>query len=66
MKDFKDKILRIFVNELNDFTTMTGLYMDSNEDFLIITNTYTHRIQYVSKYYIRYIEIVRSVKDEEL
>ena len=65
MKDFENKVIKLYLNQDNGFYGITGAYINSSNDFVVIENTFTHKIQYVSKFFIRYIEIVRDLKDAD-
>ena len=61
MSDFKGKVIKIFLNYNNGYVCETGLYIDTREDFIVIKNVANEKIQYVPKYSIKYIEIVKEV-----
>ena len=64
MPDFENKIIKIFLNETSGSIMETGMFIEDTKDFLVIKNTLTNRIQYVSKFFIKYVEIVRSADEE--
>ena len=63
MKDFENKIIRVYLNENNGYVMETGLYVDMTNDFLVIKNTFNNKIQYLSKFIIRHVEIVKSINE---
>ena len=63
MPDFKNKIIKIFLNETSGRVIETGMYLSENQDFLVIENSLTKHTQYISKGSIKYVEVVKCVDE---
>lgn len=64
MKAFEGKIIKLYLNATTGYVTLTGKFIDMEDDFVCVENTITKKIQYFCKYYIKYIEIVKDIEVE--
>lgn len=65
MKDFVGKVLKISLNAASGWTTITALYIKMEDDFLVVKNGFSNKIEYISKYFIKKIEIVREATPKD-
>ena len=63
MDNLKGKILKICLNSMSGIITETGVCLGTDSDFIIINNHFNKKIQYISKYYIKYIEILSDFSE---
>lgn len=64
MKDFEGKIIKVYLNANSGWLVQTGPFIRIEDDFVIMKNKLNGKIQYLSKNYIKYIEIVHDIADE--
>lgn len=65
MCDFNGKIIKVFLNSNNGMICETGPFYKIDNDFLVMKNEYTGKIQYLSKANIKYVEILRDIDDKD-
>lgn len=61
MLDFKGKVIKVFLNATSGYVVQTGPFLGMEDDFIMLRNPITKEINYISKYYVKYIEIVRDI-----
>ena len=61
MNDFKGKIIKICLNSNTGYVCETGAFIDMKDDFVVIKNIASNKIQYISKFNIKYIEIIKEI-----
>ena len=64
MKSFEGKVIKLYLNNNYGCLTLVCKYIDMEDDFIVVENSLTNKIQYYSKYYIKYIEIVKDIEVE--
>ncbi len=60
MDNLKGKILKIYLNTMSGIVVETGVCLGADSDFIIINNQFSKKIQYISKFYIKYFEILNE------
>ena len=64
MLNFSGKVIKVFLNASSGYVVQTGPFVGFEDDFLMIKNPITKEIDYISKYYIKYIEVIRDIEPE--
>ena len=62
MNDFQGKISKVYLNAESGWLVMTGPFIRAENDFIIIKNKMDGKIEYLSKGYIKYIEILKDIE----
>lgn len=65
MNDFNGKIIKVYLNTNTGYICETGSFIELKDDFVVIKNECNNKIQYISKYSIKYINIVRPIGGED-
>ena len=65
MKAFNGKVIKLYLNSSSGYLVVTGKYIDQDGDYLVIENELNKKIQYFSKYCIKYIEIIKDIEVED-
>ena len=66
MKDFEGKIIKIYLDSSYGVVCITGPFMKFEDNFLVMLNPITKKIEYYSMYYIKTITIVGDIKPDSL
>ena len=61
MLNFKGKVVKIFLNASSGYVVQTGPFLGMEDDFIMLQNPITNEVNYISKYYVRYIEVIRDI-----
>ena len=64
MKDFEGKIIKVFFNNVQGWVCLSGCFIRYEDNFVIIKETISNKIQYLNRDYIRSIEIIGDIGDE--
>lgn len=65
MKAFNGKVIKLYLNSSSGYLVVTGKYIDQDGDYLVIENELNKKIQYFSKYCIKYIEIIKDIEVDD-
>lgn len=65
MKDFEGKIIRVIFNSTYGTITETGKYIKNGDSFLVMEAEHTKKIEYISMYAVKTVEIVGDVYGHE-
>ena len=63
MLNFEGKVIKIYLNATSGFVVQTGPFIGFEDDFLLLKNPITNEVNYISKYYIKTIEVVRDINE---
>ncbi|MFA6624157.1 MAG: hypothetical protein WCS80_00090 [Bacilli bacterium] len=66
MLDFKNKVIKVNLNTESGLMIITGPYIKSEENFLVVYNPLTEKIEYLSMYIIKSVSIVRDIEPDDL
>lgn len=65
MKDFEHKKIKITLNSNSGWLAVTGAYLKEEDNFLVFYNPMIQKIQYLSMFYIKSVEILGDYKEGE-
>lgn len=65
MKDFEKKIIKVNLNSDSGWVCITGKFIKMEENFLVIINNLNKKIEYISMFYIKTIEILGDIPLED-
>ena len=66
MKDFIGKLIKVFVNSNYGYICVTGPFVKIENNFLVIVNQVTKKIEYYSMYNVKTVTIIRDIVPEDL
>lgn len=64
MSDFEGKIVKVILNSSCGVICATGPFVKITDNFLVLINTITDKLEYYSMYYIKSITIMRDTDKE--
>lgn len=64
MEDFKGKIIKVYLASDSAYTCETGYFIKLEDNFLVIKNHRTGKIDYFCLYFVKSIQIVGEECEE--
>ena len=58
MTDFNGKIIKVQLNATSGWVCITGAFIKMDANFIVIRDSITKKIHYLSMFYVRNVEIV--------